>query len=356
MTGELQSYLVKKGVSVKNAMRQMSMTGEKVLFVVDDDDTLYGSLTDGDIRRWILSDGSLDENAAKICKKDPIYVTEKYELSEVKRLMTDRRIESVPVVDEAKRVSDVLLWDAVFGGEHKAAVKALTVPVVIMAGGKGTRLDPFTRILPKPLIPIGEKSIIEIIMDKFSRYGVNEFYVSVNHRAKMMKSYFEEIGTGHIIHYIEEQTPLGTAGSLKFLQGKIEGSLLVTNCDIIIDADYPEIVEFHDDNSYDMTIVGSFRHYKVPYGICEIENGGALTAIREKPEYDFLVNTGMYIVRADVLDLIPENQVFHITDLVKKLKNKRGRVGVFPLSEKSWIDIGQWEEYRKVARELGSGE
>jgi len=206
--------------------------------------------------------------------------------------------------------------------------------------------------LPKPLIPIGDKPIIDIIMDKFSQQGVKEFYITINHKHRMIKSYFEEVNTKYTIHYIEEKEPLGTAGSLKLLKGKIKDPVLVTNCDIIINADYSEVVDFHNLNNYDMTIVGSFRHYTIPYGICEIENGGILKAITEKPEYDFLVNTGMYILKNKAIDLIPDNKLFHITDLVKSLKDDKGRIGIFPVSEKSWVDVGQWEEYKKAIEKL----
>jgi len=207
-----------------------------------------------------------------------------------------------------------------------------------MAGGKGTRLDPFTKVLPKPLIPIGERTIIDIIMDKFYQNGIKEFYISINHKSRMIKSYFEEANTKFIIHYLEENQPLGTAGSLKLLEGKIEGSLLVSNCDIIIDTDYSEIIEFHEKKKYDMTIVGSFRHYVIPYGVCEISNGGSLKEIREKPEYDFLVNTGMYVLEPDVLVPIPVNKFYHITDLINEYLKRQEKVGVYPISEK-WYQI-----------------
>jgi NDP-sugar pyrophosphorylase family protein len=206
--------------------------------------------------------------------------------------------------------------------------------------------------LPKPLIPIGDKPIIEIIMDKFHQYGVNEFFVSVHHRSRMIKAYFEERPISYKIHYIEEEEPLGTAGSLGFLYDKVKGSILVSNCDIIIESNYHEMVEFHESKKYDITIVGSFRHLTLPYGICFIENGGTLTRIEEKPEYDYLVNTGMYLIKKEVLELIADNRPTAITDLIQTVKAKGGRVGVFPIDEKSWIDVGQWEEYRRAQKIL----
>ncbi len=349
----LKEFLIPEDIVIKEAMRRMNRTGEKTLFITDEGDRLRGSLTDGDIRRWILKDGELTDEVKKVYNRTPVFVAGDYDLEEVKKLMLDNRIEWIPVVDDKRRVIEVLCWDDVFGKDSRTPRGKLDIPVVIMAGGEGTRLDPFTRILPKPLIPIGEKAIIDIIMEKFSHYGINEFYVSINHKAKMIKSYFEEINPARVIRYIEEEQPLGTAGSLRFLRGQIQGSLLVSNCDIIVDCDYCEVVDFHDRNDHDITIIGSFRHFTIPYGICEIEKGGVLTGMTEKPEYDFLVNTGMSVLRKSALELIPENQKFHITELINSVRERGGKVGVFPISEKSWIDVGQWEEYRKSVKLLG---
>jgi NDP-sugar pyrophosphorylase family protein len=217
-----------------------------------------------------------------------------------------------------------------------------------MAGGKGTRLDPFTKILPKPLIPIGDQPILELIMDRFHTYGMEQFYITLNHRSKMIKAYFEEFKTKYKIRYVDEKKPLGTAGGLKYLSDTTSGPIFVSNSDIIIEEDYGKILVFHKNNKNDITIVASVKNYNIPYGICEIENGGILKNITEKPNFNFLVNTGMYIIDSSVINLIPEGEFYHITDLIEDCKKTGGRIGVFPISEKSWIDIGEWEMYKKA--------
>lgn len=351
-SSNLNTLQISTGMSIKEAMRQMDNAGEKTLFVVDDKKKLLGSLTDGDIRRWILKEGRLDEKVETACNSNPLFVKEPYDLGNVKKLMLKKAVEGIPVVDNDKKLIEVLLWRDILGDTRKPVVRKLGVPVVIMAGGKGTRLDPFTRILPKPLIPIGEKTIIDLIMDKFSAYGVDRFYITINHKARMIKSYFEETNDRYKIEYIEEEKPLGTAGSLRFLKEKIEKTILVSNCDMIIDCDYCEIVDFHNDNHYEMTIVGSLRNFTIPYGICEIEKNGLLRKITEKPEFDYLVNTGMCLIEKKALSLIPPNRVFHVTDLVVKIQETGGKVGVFPINPKSWIDVGRWEEYRNSVKLL----
>jgi NDP-sugar pyrophosphorylase family protein len=214
-----------------------------------------------------------------------------------------------------------------------------------MAGGKGTRMKPFTNILPKPLIPIGEKTMLEVIMEEYSKYGIHEYYLSVNYKRNMIKAYFEDEPNNYEIHYIEEDEPLGTAGSLKLVEHIIKTPFFVSNCDILVKGDYDKMYDFHIQGGFDLTIIGTMQHHQVPYGVCEIKEGGELIKIIEKPEYDFLVNTGMYILQPNVLDYIPENKFFHITHLIEGLKEKGGKVGVYPISEKSWIDVGQWNSY-----------
>ena len=348
MAVETKSYLIGKEAAVKQALRQMKEIGSKVIFVVDEQNKLYGTLSDGDIRKWILSEGSLQEPIHKVCNLHPTCVFEDFDLEEIKRVMLNKKIEAIPVVNRQLEVTEVLAWDCVFSGKIRKHRGRIDIPVVIMAGGKGTRLDPFTRILPKPLIPIGDKTILEIIMDKFAEYGVREFYLSVNHKSRMIKSYFEDIDTAYSIKYLEESEPLGTAGSLKLLSGRVKGAFLVTNCDTIVESEYDELVKFHNENRFDLTMVVSCRHYVIPFGVCEIENGGKLKGLKEKPEYDLLVNTGMYLMENRVLDLIPDGQSFNFNDLVACAQEGDYRIGAFPISEKSWFDTGQWEEYQKA--------
>lgn len=352
MNLEKQSFFISEDFTVKEAMKRISDIGQKTLFIVNKEEKLLGSLSDGDIRKWILSEGNIRDGVMGVCNKNPKSVREYYQIDKVKQLMLDLLIECIPVVDNSNGIINILTWEDVFSGRIKRQNAPLKAHVVIMAGGKGTRLDPFTKILPKPLIPINDKPIIDIIMDKFGEYGVNEFFVSINHKAKMIKSYFEETNSKYKINYLEEEKPLGTAGSLRFLGCGIRGDILVTNCDTIIESDYHELLKFHSENGNDLTLVVSLRHYIIPFGVCEIENGGVLKAIKEKPEYDLLVNTGMCVLKSDILQLIPSDDYFDITDLMIKAKNNGYKVGVFPIDEKSWIDIGQWDEYRKALERI----
>lgn len=357
MIKEFSSILINENASVKEAMKQLDKTSEKILFVVTDDAKLVGSLTDGDVRRWILNEGSLVESVKKVCFKETYFVSVKYNLVKVKEEILKKKIIYVPVIDEARKIVEFLVWDRLFDGKiHKKVKEKIENPVIIMAGGEGTRLDPFTRILPKPLIPIGDKTILEIITEKFLDYRVHHFYISVGHKAKIIKSYFEELKPEYKITYLDEKKPLGTVGALKQLEGKVEGSLVLTNCDIIIDADYVDILNHHKGNKNDITIVASLKYYSIPYGICEIENGGSLLRIKEKPEYNFLVNTGMYIINSELLKYIPNDEFYHVTHLIEKVISLDRKVGIYPISENSWIDTGEWGEYKRAMKLIGFNE
>lgn len=356
MGQDIKEFLASEDLTIKEAMRQMDKVGQKILFIVDKEDRFLGSVTDGDIRRWVLGEGSLMASVEKIYNRHAVSVGEDYQVKHIKKIMLEKNIAWIPVIDKKGMVREVLLWADIFGDGAVFPKREIDIPVVIMAGGKGTRLDPFTRILPKPLIPVGEKAIIEIIMDKFAAFGIREFYVSINHKSKMIKAYFDEVNIDYKLKFIEEDQPMGTAGSLKFLQRKLKGDVFISNCDIIIESDYYEIVDFHRSKKYDLTIVGSFRHFTIPYGICTIENGGQLQNLEEKPEYDYLVNTGMYVLNAKMLKLIPKRRHIDVTDLIERIQEAGGSIGVFPVDEKSWIDVGQWEEYRKSVRNLQIGD
>jgi dTDP-glucose pyrophosphorylase len=354
MIKEFGSIIINWNLSIKEAMKQLDKTAEKILFVIDDDSHLVGSLTDGDIRRWILSDGNIESAVKYGCNKNTYFVNINYDINKVKYEIMQRRIVYVPVIDKERNIVEFLVWDKLFDGQiRKRPKNELKIPVVIMAGGKGTRLDPFTKILPKPLIPIGDKTILEIIIDKFLDYDVCHFYITVNHKAKIIKSYFEELDFPYKITFLQENKPLGTGGSLKYLENRVNGPFIVTNCDILIDADYSDILDFHIQKKNDITIVASMKNINIPYGVCEIENGGTLTKILEKPEYNFLVSTGMYILNSDTLPLIPENEFFHITHLMEKLKSQGGKIGVYPISDHAWTDTGEWGEYKKAIELFG---
>ena len=353
MNDHVEAFLVLQTHTIRQAMEQLEKTQEKIVFVVDGESRLIGSLTDGDIRRWILSDGDLKAQVYRVCNRKPYVVEEGFETELVRDNMLNGNLGCVPVVNPSREIVRLLFWKELFHGGVLKPRRRLNLPVVIMAGGLGSRLAPFTSVLPKPLIPVGDRTVIEIIIDQFLPYGVDRFHLSVNYKSKIMKSFFEELAPSYSVEYLEEKEPRGTAGGLRALYSSASEHLIVTNCDVVIQADYAELVSFHTENDYDLTLVASLKDYRIPYGICELEKGGCLARIQEKPQYSFLVNTGMYVVRRDRLGLIPEETRCDMTDFIEHLKKVGGRIGVFPIGENAWVDTGEWTEYRKALDTLG---
>ncbi len=351
---DVKRFLLPETHTIRQAMEQLEKTEEKVVFVVDGESRLVGSLTDGDIRRWILSEGDLKAEVRRVCNRKPYVAQEAYDPERVRADMLNGNLTCVPVVNRKRKIVQLLFWKGMFQGTEPGRAKPhLDLPVVIMAGGLGTRLEPFTKVLPKALIPVGDRTVIETIIEQFLPYGLNEFHLSVNHKSRIIKSFFEELAPSYSVSYVEENEPLGTAGSLRALFSPVPGSMIVTNCDVVIQADYAELLAFHTDNAYDLTLVASLKEYRIPYGVCELEKGGSLARISEKPKYNFLVNTGMYVIRRDRLGLIAENERCDMPEFMERIKEAGGRVGVFPIGENAWMDTGEWAEYGKAIEQLG---
>ena len=347
----MKNITIHSQATIKEAMEALDKTAEKVLLVVDDEQVLIGTLTDGDIRRHILKGRDLIGTIRNAFHPNPIFILQKnFDPDKIKAVFLKNKIDLIPILDQNRKVLDFVTWGKAFGNNKKLENQKLDVPVVIMAGGKGTRLEPFTRVLPKPLIPVGDKPVIDHIIDRFRVYGISEFYLTIHHMAKIIRAYFEEKEPDYTVGIVEENEPRGTAGSLKLLSDKLNKPFFVSNCDIIIETDYADLYRFHIQNKYDITLVASAKQFNIPYGICALNGRGSLERIEEKPEYNFLVNAGMYVLNSAVLELIPDNQLFHITHLIDKIKKNGGQIGVYPVSEKAWIDVGQWAEYRKALK------
>jgi dTDP-glucose pyrophosphorylase len=344
---DLKPFVVSPSTSVKEAMAQMDRNHEQILLVAGRDRELIGTLTDGDVRRHILAEGDLKVPVSTICNRNPKTVQQGVPLTAARQLMLEKRVRQIPVIDARRCIVDVLRWEDVLGNGSKSKRDPLGIPVVIMAGGKGARLDPFTRILPKPLIPVEDKPLVQTIMDRFHEAGCTRFYMTVNYKAQMIRAYFdgEDTKGKYDIHYVHEKAETGTAGSLALLAPKLKGDYFLSNCDILIKADYADLLKYHRDQHNVITIVASMQSVRVPYGVVELEKNGGLKALREKPEYDLLANTGLYLINDGVRRYFPKRTAFDMPQLIDAVRSAGGAVGVYPVSQGAWSDVGQWAEY-----------
>lgn len=347
----LEKLTIDEGSTIKQAIKKLDEGGERTVFVLNAKGVLIGIMTDSDIRRYILKSGDLNAPIKSGYNKNPLVIRAGFDIEEAKTLMIEHKKEIIPVIDAKGRLVDYIKWNHIFGNDRKKAA-SLNVPVIIMAGGKGTRLDPFTQILPKPLIPVGDKPIVELIMDSFHEFGAKDFYLTVNYKGEMIKSYFDHAKTPYSIDYIWEKEFLGTAGSLTQIPKKIKGTFVVSNCDILVKTDYGDMIAFHKNNGHLLTVVGSLQHIRIPYGVLDYKKGGTLKAINEKPEFDMMVNTGLYVLEREALSFIPKGREFNMNELITQILDAKRSVGVYPVSENAYADIGQWEEYKKTIKKF----
>jgi len=348
----MKDLTINPNITISQAMKALDATAKKCMLVVNKNNKLLGTLTDGDLRRSILSGVKFSEKITNSYNTNPTFLLQgSYTTKEAEDLLRNKELDLIPIVNENNVVVDYLNWSTI-DSDIPLSKTLRNVPVVIMAGGKGTRLEPFTKILPKSLVPIQDKPIIEHIIERFTKLECSNFYLTVNYKSSILKAYFEELQPDYQVHFVEEKEPLGTAGSLYFLNKKIKQPFFVTNCDIIIKSDYASLYEFHQKGGYDVTLVASAKEYMIPYGTCELNSNGHLSHINEKPKYDFLINTGLYVINPDILNLIPKNSFYHITHLIEDAINRGKKVGVFPVDEDVWIDVGQWAEYQRAVDKL----
>lgn len=351
---ELKKYIADENLSIVDAMQRLDENAGGVLYVVDGNEKLIGSLSDGDIRRWILKSGDVHALVTEAMRRD-VRVLSDGEKGRADDFMSEHAIESVPIIDDGRHIVDVVMKKK--RGLIKEGWKSSLeeVPIIIMAGGKGTRLYPYTKILPKPLIPVEGVPILERILNRFFEYGAKEFYMTVNYRKEMIRSYFNDIDPEYKIHYIEEDEPLGTAGSIRLINKDFDQPVIVTNCDILIRAEYDKVLERHRESGNCMTIVSSVKNTTLPYGVLHVKEDGIITAVEEKPTFSNLINTGMYVIDPDVIPNIPKGKVFHMTDLIEVLMKEGRPIGMFPISENSFLDMGEFEEMRRMEEILRSG-
>ena len=342
----IDEILVNEELTMIEAMQVLDNAPEKVLFVANEG-KLIAAITDGDIRRWILRKGNLDAKVKDIANYHPKYLFEK-DKAIAKEYMRECSVEALPIVDENMQILSVALEN---DGELDNR-KKLNIPVVIMAGGLGTRLYPYTKILPKPLIPIGEIPIVEHIINRFTRSGSNKFFLIVNHKKNMIKAYFNEIEKNYEVAYIDEDKPLGTGGGLSLLKGKINATFILSNCDILIEEDYEKMYNFHKKEKNLITMVCSVKNIKIPYGVIEINENGEIENMKEKPEVSFFINTGMYVVESIVIDELEDNKAIGFPDIIEKYKLVGEKIGVYPISENAWMDMGQLDEMDEMIRRL----
>jgi len=333
-----KSILVTANMTVREIISVIDESSLQIALVIDDNRKLLGSITDGDIRRGLIAGVRMDEAVKKIMNTEPYCAQEHYDRDELLQAMMARRLYQVPVVDDDGCVMDLVIIDDLFkGGVDRKNW------VVLMAGGLGTRLHPLTNTTPKPLIDVGGKPILERILESFVSKGFKRFYISVNYKSEMIKSYFADGEKwGVEIRYLEETEALGTAGALSLIPEIPSEPLIVMNGDLMTEVDFSKLLDFHVEHKAKCTMGVREYDFQVEFGVVEIENG-VIARINEKPVHTFLVNAGIYTLEPSVVQDIPNGTVMDMPQLFDELIAKGAHACAFPIHE-YWLDIGRTED------------
>lgn len=345
----VDDFVIDPSITILEAMRRINENANGIVFVCNNN-KLIGAVTDGDVRRYILEEGDLSLNIMQIANCNVVWLGIKEEEQAV-QTMRQKSISAIPILNSLKEIIKIYFSNGnVIISERKNSI--LNIPLVIMAGGKGTRLKPYTDILPKPLIPIGDKTITEHIMDQFLKYGCSEIYMIVNYKKDFIKAYFKDGHYKKDISFVDEMAFRGTGGGLKLLEGKICSTFFMSNCDILINVDYSEILRCHREKENLVTLVCAKKKFSIPYGTININSDDEVISLVEKPSNTYLINTGVYVIEPELLSKIPEDTYIHITEIIEKCIWEKEKIGTYIIEDDDWMDMGQFDEMEKMKEKL----
>lgn len=334
-----EQLLVSANESIRNAIDKLVLGGKKAVFIVDDNMKFLGLFTNGDMRGILLSETDFSQPISDVMNRFPIVFSSKTEAIDYSKTHT---LIVYPVVDNGYLVDAIFEDDDCFTRDLSYR-DLYNVPLVMMAGGKGTRLYPYTKVLPKALIPIGDYTVSERIIQSFVKYGCKDVYMILNHKAGMIKSYFSDVKKDYNLFFETEEQFLGTGGGLSLIRDKIKTTFMVSNCDILIEDDLSCAYKTHVNKKNMITMICSSKAFSIPYGVIKSNENGEILEIEEKPKFNYLVNTGVYVIEPCALDLLENNEVIGLPDLVERCSEHGMKVGIFPVSDQAWLDMGQFD-------------
>jgi len=334
--------LVRPDDSLKQVISVLDGTDSQICLVVDEEQRLLGTITDGDIRRAILRSQPFDIQICEVMNVDPVTCRSDQSDETLRNIMLNDKVRQLPCIDSDRHVIGLILLDELV---QKGKVPSRKNWVVLMAGGLGSRLQPLTNTTPKPLLHVGDQPILERILESLIEYNFENFYISVNYKAEMVKDHFGDGSKWNVnIRYLEEDAPLGTAGALTLLPSIPDQPILVMNGDVLSEINFSSLMDFHQEQRADATMCVRHYDFQVPYGVVTTKNL-KITAIEEKPSHKFFVNAGIYVLEPKTLNLLPEAAIFDMTDLFLALIEANNETTVFPIRE-YWLDIGRMNDFQ----------
>lgn len=344
MKNNIKDFTIIHYKTIKDAMEQLNGLSGKGIYVVDNEDKVCGSITDGDIRRALLRGSAINDNVKSAMQENFIFGREDFNDLQKKDLLLKHDIQSFPVLDDSKKLMDIYSTD---NDENYDDIH-----VVLMAGGMGTRLGKITEHIPKPMVEVAGKPMLERIIKKINDQGFSKFFISINYKAEIIENHFKDGSEFNCsISYLKEDVRLGTAGPLSLLPKNIKTPIIVMNGDLLTQVDLGQLLKFHTEHKSTVTMGVRGHEIQVPFGVVDIVDG-VVKSFVEKPTYNVNVNAGIYIIDPDVLPNIPANQYYDMSTLLNSLLDQNKTIACFPIIE-GWIDVGR-ESDLIDARELYS--
>lgn len=342
----LQKHIIDAQYTVRDSLKVIDQYGliANVLFVTDDDAKLVGSVSDGDIRRGLLRGEDLNSSVITVMKKNFRFLLENNYLIQDINQLKDQNIRFVPVVNEKQEVVEII--------DVNRYQPLLPLHAVIMAGGKGQRLLPLTKDIPKPLLKIGDKPIIEHNIDRLNQFGVKDIYISINYLGEQIVAYLKDGASKNLnLQYIKENEFLGTIASVKLASDYQHDTLLVMNSDLLTNIDFYDFYQSFLKEEADMAIASTSYHVDIPYAVMEVNGSSQVSSLKEKPRYTYYSNAGIYLIKKELLAIIPDHSFYNVTDLIDRLLELNKKVVSFPIMG-YWLDIGKHEDLKKAQEDI----
>lgn len=346
---DLNRICLKATASVHECIQLIEQNRQGIALIIDEDGRLIGTVTDGDIRRYILAGRALSEPTSEVMWTRPLTVTMDTPRTQIRELMHENMVRNIPILDtECRPVDLVNISDFVNGHDDEQIA-------FIMAGGEGKRLRPITETIPKPLIKVGNKPILGNIITGFREAGIMNIYIAVNYKSDIIEEYVKNnFNHGLKLTCLKEKKKLGTAGALSLLPHTPTKPFIVINGDIITRANFGRLLDFHNEHRCVMTVAATQYMLEVPYGVLDL-TGHYLMDVKEKPTEKFLCNAGIYVINPEVLSLVPKDTEFDMPDLIRTLVQKGLPITTFPIHE-YWIDVGQLQQLNKARNDMENNE
>ena len=345
---DISDYYVSPDTTIHRVIEVIDKNKDGIALVVDECGQLVGTVTDGDIRRFMLANRSFDEPCANIMWTKPITALTGSSMDMLRSVMNKHRIRNIPLIDESKRPTCMVrLHDLMIHEEPRQAA-------VIMAGGEGRRLRPLTEDIPKPMVRLGDHPILENIIVNMAKFGITNLYITVNYHAEVIEDYFQDgANYGVNITYLREEKKLGTAGALSLLPEISSEPILVMNGDVVTNINFANFLDFHRRHRCVMCVAATQYHINIPYGVLNLA-GHFVLGVEEKPSQCVLCNAGIYMINSELLRFIPSGKAYDMTDLLGDVVREGLPITAFPIHE-YWIDIGQEENLRKAREDFRNG-